>query len=290
MTKAHRLRTRKPILPLTKSIPLNFLLGCSENSLVNFELARLAAVADARKQMFALLDYMFDEGVQAGLAAWFRTITADDLKRALENPADVMMWAEEQIRRQGRAEEDLLSLPALPPGAAHLAAAVRYQERNLAEGKCAVCPKPLSNNSVRHCEEHLRLARLRYKSKNANSAEPGSIGYLHGEGFDSQQGRTPGTLQSLAIAREKKTRAILSELGLPTGSAATARHAVQAAILKFLPTSEAVAVKEYDLFAMIDIPSRQTARHALMDLLKIGKIQRIGKGVTGDAFRYFKLQ
>jgi hypothetical protein len=104
----------------------------------------------------------------------------------------------------------------------------------------------------------------------------------------SAHGRQPGTLASLAISREKQTRKALAELGVPPESAASARLAVEAAIMKFLPTSEAVAVKENDLFAIIDIPSRQTARNALMDLLKTGKIRRIGGGVAGNAFRYFK--
>jgi hypothetical protein len=59
--------------------------------------------------------------------------------------------------------------------------------------------------------------------------------------------------------------------------------------MKFLPTSEAVAVKEADLFAMIDVPSRQTARNALMSLLKTGKIGRVGEGTSADPFRYFKV-
>jgi len=77
-------------------------------------------------------------------------------------------------------------------------------------------------------------------------------------------------------------------MGVPPESAATARHAVQAAILKFLPTSEAVAVKENDLFALIDVPSQKTGRNALMNLLKAGTIKRIGGCVAGNPFLYFK--
>jgi len=105
----------------------------------------------------------------------------------------------------------------------------------------------------------------------------------------SGHGRQPGTLTSLAISREKQTRKALAELGVPPESAASARLAVEAAIMKFLPTSEAIAVKEDDLFAMIGAPSsRGTARNALMGLLKTGKIQRVGGGVAGDPFKYFK--
>jgi hypothetical protein len=110
----------------------------------------------------------------------------------------------------------------------------------------------------------------------------------YGEITESTHGRKPGTLTSLALSRERQTRKALAELGLPPESAATARQAVQAAILKFLPTSEAVAIKEDDLFAMLNVPSRGTARNALMGLLKAGKIGRVGQGVSGDPFRYFK--
>lgn len=77
---------------------------------------------------------------------------------------------------------------------------------------------------------------------------------------------------------------------LPSESAATPTQAVQSAILKFLPTSEAVAIKEDDLFAMLSVPSRSTARNGLMGLLKVGKVQRVGGGVAGNPFRYFKAQ
>ena len=81
-------------------------------------------------------------------------------------------------------------------------------------------------------------------------------------------------------------------MGVPPESAATAPlHATESAILKFLPTAEAVAIKENDLFAMVgNPPSRGTARNALMGLLKAEKIRRIGRGVAGDSFRYFKVQ
>jgi len=132
---------------------------------------------------------------------------------------------------------------------------------------------------------------MRYKPKNARGAKPGTVGWLHGEGFESQHGRQPGTLQSLSTSREQQTRRILAEMGVPPESAATVLHATESAILKFLPTAEAVAIKEDDLFAMIGSPpSRGTARHALMGLLKAEKIRRIGRGVAGDSFRYFKIQ
>jgi len=50
MTKAHRLKARKSGAT-TAPVPLNFLLAYSQLDLDNFQMARLAEVADLRKQM-----------------------------------------------------------------------------------------------------------------------------------------------------------------------------------------------------------------------------------------------
>jgi|HubBroStandDraft_2_1064218.scaffolds.fasta_scaffold220606_2 hypothetical protein len=193
------------------SIPLNFLLGCSETALGNFELARLAEVSDLRIELHRVLDRLIDQMAQAALSAWFRTTDLETLKQAIENPEDILAWAQEQIRKQGR-EGDIVPLTSLPPGAAHIAASLRYQERNIAKGLCAVCPQPLANHSVRYCEKHLEAARLRHKPKGAHGEPPGSIGWLYGEGaFESGHGRQPGTLDALAKSREKRAKKKKSE-------------------------------------------------------------------------------
>jgi hypothetical protein len=46
--------------PLPISARLNFLLGASSRDLDSFELARLAEVADLRKQLHSLLDQLID--------------------------------------------------------------------------------------------------------------------------------------------------------------------------------------------------------------------------------------
>jgi len=63
-------------------------------------------------------------------------------------------------------------------------------------------------NSVRYCERHLRIARLRHKPKNAKGELPGSIDWLYsdGEQFESRHGRQPGSLKALALAREKQAK------------------------------------------------------------------------------------
>jgi hypothetical protein len=94
-------------------------------------------------------------------------------------------------------------------GAAHLAAAMRYQERNIAEGKCSLCPKPLARHSVRYCERHLRVARLRHKPKNAKGELPGSVAWLYSDGVNNLRAGTawqPGTLKALALAREQRRK------------------------------------------------------------------------------------
>ena len=311
MTKAHRLKTRKSITRTAGSspqsrgarqrealakqqqkgliLPVNFLLTCSDSALATMELARLAEIADFRADLHVLLDRLIDTSSQVSVIRWFRKTDREALKHAIENEESPLEWAQRMVRERQQTEEELIPLPALEPGAAHLAAALRYQSRNIAEGKCSESPEPLDRNSVRYCTEHLRKSRDRQRAKKGPRSEPGSTEYLYsGEVTQSTHGRQAGTLQSLALSREKQTRKILAEMGVPPGSAATAKQAVQAAILKFLPTSEAVAVKEADLFAMIGITARQTARNALMSLLKAGKIGRVGQGGSGDPFRYFK--
>jgi len=98
------------------ALPLNFLLGCSEKSLADFELARLAEVADLRKEVLFILDRLMDQMSQAALTAWFRKTDRETLKHALENPDDVIALAKEQMRDGQRSEEELIPLTALPPG------------------------------------------------------------------------------------------------------------------------------------------------------------------------------
>jgi hypothetical protein len=190
------------------ALPLNFLLGCSEKSLADFELARLADVADLRNELRSILDRLIDQMSQAALTAWFRKTDRETLKHALEKPDDIIALAQEQIRDGQRSEEELIPLTSLPPGAAHLAAALRYQDRQIAKGLCAICPQPLAHNSVRYCERHLRIARLRHKPKNAKGELPGSIDWLYsdGEQFESRHGRQPGTMKALALGREKQAK------------------------------------------------------------------------------------
>jgi hypothetical protein len=263
MSKAHRLKVRKPNSPVTKPVPINFLLGCSEVSLANFQLARQAEAADMRTEMHAILDRLLEQSALAMLATWFRSTDRNALKHAIENPEDVMEWAQEQIRLQRRTEEgeegDVLPIAALPLGAAHLAAAMRYQERNIAEGKCQNCPKPLDRNSVRYCTKHLAVARARKGPK----GQAGSVDYLYGDGFTDRQARHPNALAALAMGREQRTRAFLAEQGIAPESGAVAQKAAMEALLKCIPHLRADAMTQTELFERAVIPSRTTGREAL---------------------------
>jgi hypothetical protein len=64
--KEHRLKTQKHSLPIM--VPLNFLLGCSQQSLDNPEMAQLAKTADLRKESHALFDRLIERSALAMLA------------------------------------------------------------------------------------------------------------------------------------------------------------------------------------------------------------------------------
>jgi len=121
--------------------------------------------------------------------------------------------------------------------------------------------------------------------------DPGSREYLYaGELPESTHGRQPGTLVSLALNRERKTRVVLAELGLPPESAAVSLEAAKQALLKCVPTSKSEALTQEQLFLKATVPSKTTGQKALKLLLDSGLIDRNGKGVKEDPFRYFAKQ
>src|SRR5215467_13600411 len=154
MSKAHNLKVRDSSSLVSGSAPINFLLGCSDGDLASYELAQLAKVSDLRKQLHEVLDQIIDQMGLAWLSAWFRSIDRNALKAAVENEETAMDWARRMIREKQRRPEELIPSPTLAPGASHLAASLRYQQRNVEEGKCAVCPNPLAPHSIRFCERH----------------------------------------------------------------------------------------------------------------------------------------
>lgn len=275
---------------VTKGLPLNFLLGCSQVALGNFELARLAEVAELRKEMHLILDRVIDQMSQAALVSWFKVQDRQSLKHAIENEESPLEWADRMIREGQRKGEELLPLPAMSPDlvrASHLAANLRYKERNNAEGKCQNCPEPLDPNSLVFCTKHLTKERGRHKRKRGKDDAPGSINYLYDD-IESHKGREPSNLAKLEMNREKKTRALLAELGVAPESAALSVKAAKDALLKAMPESKADALPMAELFEAAVVPSRTTGQKALRELLREGKIQRIRKGMKGNPFWYFK--
>jgi len=187
--------------------PVNFLLTCSEKVLGDFELKKLADVAQTRNELHEVLDRLLEEMAQASLVRWFRSQDREEIKRAANNPDDVIAIARAQIRDGQRSEEEeLIPRSLLPPGSAHLAAAVRYQQRNIEKGLCSECPQPLARHSTRYCDLHLSLARGRYKPKGGKGGPPGSREYLYEGKFESGHGKQPGSLAVLAATRERQRR------------------------------------------------------------------------------------
>jgi hypothetical protein len=277
---------------VTKSLPLNFLLGCSQYELGNFELARLAEVADLRKELHLILDRVIDQMSQAALVSWFKVQDRQSLKHAIDNEESPLEWAKRMIRDGQRSGEELLPLPAMSPDlvrASHVAANTRYKQKNNAAGLCQNCPQPLDPNSLVFCTKHLTAERGRHKRKRGKDDAPGSINYLYSDA-ESHQGREPSNLAKLEMSREKKTRALLAELGVSPENAAVSLKAAKGALLKVMPESKASAMTQVELFRAAVIPSRTTAQRALKELLSEGKIQRIGNGTKGKPFRYFGKQ
>lgn len=87
--------------------------------------------------------------------------------------------------------------------------------------------------------------------------------------------------------REKKTRAVLAELGIKPESAAVSLKAAKEALLRVMPDSRSKAITGADLFRAAIVPSLTTGNKALRELVSEGKIQRIGKPRAGFSCRYF---
>lgn len=159
----------------------NFLLTCSDTTLDNFELAILEREAQLRAEMHELEERLTETRSRATVVRWFRWFRVQDweaLKHTPENQETAEAWAARMIRECQRSKEELIPRPSLlPPGAAHLAAAKRDQESNIAEGKCRYCPEPICRESVDMCTEHLAKSRARAQQKEALSV-PGSTAYL----------------------------------------------------------------------------------------------------------------
>lgn len=287
--KEHRLATRKgQDASLGLGLKLNFLLACSQDALDNYALARLADVSNTRDELHAVMDRLVELTAQSIVAEWFRKADRASINQDLATEESPLEWAKRKIKegQRGKGELEEEFLPGLPLGAAHLAAALRYAERNIAEGKCQKCPEPLDANSVRYCTKHLAAERNRHQKK--GKAAPGSREYLYSdEKQPSTHGRQPGTLAATAMSREKAVRKVCAELGVPFESAALSLKAARESLLAHMPQSEKDAMPAAELFTVSLIPSLETGHKALRELVVDGQIQSRGKGVVNDPRRYF---
>jgi len=132
------------------------------------------------------------------------------------------------------------------------------------------------------------MTRARHSKRRGVKGQPGSRDYLYGEISESTHGRQPGTLASLAMNREKATRALCAELGISPDSAAVSLKAAVEALQKAMPHSEAEAMTQKELFEKAGVITKSTGQKALRQLLAEDKIDRIGRGVNRDPFRYFQ--
>src|SRR5580704_17715344 len=138
-----------------------FLLSCSETSLYNFELKKLSEANNLRSKLHEDLDGWFDAALQADLARLFRVQGRERIQQVIEQPFDAIADAKAKLNPPEVLPEGYVPPEPLPEGQAHRTASLSYQKRNVAEGKCCVCPTPLARNSVLYCEKHLAACRER---------------------------------------------------------------------------------------------------------------------------------
>lgn len=191
---------------LEKATPLKYLLECSDGGVGAFELAKLSEVANLCSQILELFDRLVDTSSLAVLAAMLRRIDRQEIvRRLLESPDKtfdvIMAEAKAQIRSQGHPEElEAGKMPSpsflrkLPPGEARRRereSIKRWQECNIAKGKCRSCTAPLCRESVDYCKKHLAMRR---------EAQRRRKGTIH------THGRHANTLAALKEANEKRKK------------------------------------------------------------------------------------
>ena len=172
--------------------PLKFLLTCSELDVDNFELNTLGNLANLRSQAADVMENMLREISRLDLVRSIRASSPEQIKEALERPSDAIADAKLKIKNAGRSVDELIPLLPLASAAVkanHIAASIRYQERNVEEGKCSICPKPRARHSVLYCEKHLAACRDRARAREKKLNKP-------------PHGRAPGTLAALTEGRK----------------------------------------------------------------------------------------
>jgi predicted MarR family transcription regulator len=91
----------------------------------------------------------------------------------------------------------------------------------------------------------------------------------------------------LEMGREKRTRALLAEIGIPPESAAVTKKAVTEALMQHMPAMKGLAMSLQELCDAGGVVTIQTAKVAVKELLAAGTIERTGTGKRNDPYRYF---
>lgn len=170
-------------------VPLNFLLGCSDQTLANYRLARMGEAADLRKEIQRLLDRLREVDLLVQLALWFEENDRRALRRALETEEDASVWAKRMIR----GGHDIL--PRLKMSEEEVRehrreSSKRYQKKNVSAGLCRVCGKSVCRESAHYCSAHLGMVRDRARAK--------SLGKV-------PRGKHPNSIAALAQAHKQQT-------------------------------------------------------------------------------------
>ena len=155
--------------------PLKFLLTCSELDLDNFELGTHSRINNLKSQVADDIENMLREVSRLDLVRSIRASSPEQIKEALERPSDAIADAKLKINNAGRRGDELLPLLPSPPAAVKanpVTASIRYQERNVEDGKCSICPKPRARHSVLYCEKHLAACRDRARARAKKPALP----------------------------------------------------------------------------------------------------------------------
>ena len=97
------------------SIPIEFMLSASTNSLSDFQLSRLNEAANLKRDARERQDQAIDKMVEAAVACWFR-MHREELLRAcssitVPNEAEVKLW----LREHGPELLRLCNAPAQLP-------------------------------------------------------------------------------------------------------------------------------------------------------------------------------
>jgi hypothetical protein len=254
---------------------------------VAYELKRLQTVPEQRKFSVAFARYgcmicETRERIHAGnglcttcRALWFRRlaqIISEGMTGQTAKPARGTPLAERRL------------LPNRPMDAPHRT----FYQRTSPEARDAF--RRIANR-LNVDPSHVRAVALGKRTSEAVTAalneEWEQIQKTSDKEPERAHGRQPGTLASLAMEREQRTRKLCAELGIPSESAAVSLKAAKESLLAHMPGAETGALPTAVLFDVAMIPSRTTGQKAINELLSEGKIQRTGKGSMRDVFRYF---